>query len=177
FRIRHYIDAFAATIFVAHRKKRWLHKRKTAAKLEAVKRVRLPLFLDNRHLMSALCDSRLTPRISKRLKFMPYSLLSENIEKMCITNRIDNWIVQNTIRPRLWTLCYNHFMKKDVKIILNYIPPCLKFNIKGLEFFGRLYQISLLRVYRKHDRSLQATILRFLNKVIPLQSWEALEVV
>ncbi|KAJ9595337.1 hypothetical protein L9F63_027277, partial [Diploptera punctata] len=25
------------------------------------------------------------------------------------------------------------------------------------EFFGRLYQIPLLRVYRKHDRSLQGT--------------------
>ncbi|KAJ9576873.1 hypothetical protein L9F63_006544, partial [Diploptera punctata] len=29
-----------------------------------------------------------------------------------------------------------------------------------VEFFGRLYQIPLLCVYRKHDRSLQATILR-----------------
>ncbi|KAJ9587889.1 hypothetical protein L9F63_018670, partial [Diploptera punctata] len=27
----------------------------------------------------------------------------------------------------------------------------------GVEFFARLYQIPLLRVYRKHDRSLQAT--------------------
>ncbi|KAJ9595924.1 hypothetical protein L9F63_012897, partial [Diploptera punctata] len=25
----------------------------------------------------------------------------------------------------------------------------------SIEFFGRLYQIPLLRVYRKHDRSLQ----------------------
>ncbi|KAJ9576758.1 hypothetical protein L9F63_025346, partial [Diploptera punctata] len=41
-----------------------------------------------------------------------------------------------------------------------------------VEFFGRLYQIPLLRLYRKHDRSLQATILRkmCLNKTLSAEN-------
>ncbi|KAJ9596085.1 hypothetical protein L9F63_012729, partial [Diploptera punctata] len=40
------------------------------------------------------------------------------------------------------------------------------------EFFGRLYQIPLLRVYRKHDRSLQVAHLSYLRRTCPWQYTE-----
>ncbi|KAJ9581786.1 hypothetical protein L9F63_003855, partial [Diploptera punctata] len=40
----------------------------------------------------------------------------------------------------------------DTKLLMNSDIQKVAHNI---EFFGRLYQIPLLRVYRKHDRSLQ----------------------
>ncbi|KAJ9601066.1 hypothetical protein L9F63_000801, partial [Diploptera punctata] len=44
------------------------------------------------------------------------------------------------------------------KLTMNRGFPFMAVNTKQLvEFFGRLYQIPLLRVYRKHDRSLQGT--------------------
>ncbi|KAJ9578308.1 hypothetical protein L9F63_005474, partial [Diploptera punctata] len=97
------------------------------------------------------------------------------LSKLCIQCR--RWPHANTLVSTQITS--NHCMKVDVFELIhldvfvilatNYpefsaIKPLPLFSsaIEELEFFGRLYQIPLLRVYRKHDRSLQAMILRYL---------------
>ncbi|KAJ9596595.1 hypothetical protein L9F63_012387, partial [Diploptera punctata] len=44
---------------------------------------------------------------------------------------------------------------------LCWLPNQFFFSQEFFQFFGRLYQIPLLRIYRKHDRSLQVSILSY----------------
>ncbi|KAJ9591782.1 hypothetical protein L9F63_001718, partial [Diploptera punctata] len=70
---------------------------------------------------------------------------------ICLVEIIFEFVLHFT---SLWKKSIHPFLRVGFKTVN------LEFKSE-LELFGRLYQIPLFRIYRKHDRSLQVYILSY----------------